>query len=321
MRHHGLKPVRAIAAASLVLGALIGPGALVASRAAPTQSELEAARARLDELRQEYENVSEEFRATRAELESIKMRMNATELTVRKLARGMINQQEHAVQLARELYKGGSAGDLEAVLSQKSLADIDAQLAYIESSQKTHSEFFEKLAADRADLELKLDELDEARAGAAAAEQRLADLRSDVEASMEAQRDEIAEIEAAIAEAERRREAREAAAAVAATEAAAAEAEEVAQQEIEPVASPPAPSGPYSANWDAIAQCESGGNWHIDSTYDGGLQFHPDTWLGYGGGRYARYAYQASREQQIAIAERVLADQGPSAWPNCFVAA
>jgi hypothetical protein len=73
-----------------------------------------------------------------------------------------------------------------------------------------------------------------------------------------------------------------------------------------------------SVNWDAIAQCESGGNWALDSTYDGGLQFHPSTWLGYGGGRYARYAWQASREQQIAIAERVLAAQGPSAWPHCF---
>ena len=64
--------------------------------------------------------------------------------------------------------------------------------------------------------------------------------------------------------------------------------------------------------------CESGGNWHLDSTYDGGLQFHPSTWLGYGGGVYAEYAWQASREQQIAIGEKVLAGQGPGAWPHCF---
>ncbi len=64
--------------------------------------------------------------------------------------------------------------------------------------------------------------------------------------------------------------------------------------------------------------CESGQRWHLDSTYDGGLQFHPDTWLAYGGGQYARYAWQATREQQIAIAERVLKGQGPGAWPNCF---
>ena len=82
-----------------------------------------------------------------------------------------------------------------------------------------------------------------------------------------------------------------------------------------------APASASEYDWTAVAQCESGGNWHINSTYDGGLQFHPNTWLAYGGGRYARYAYQATREQQIAIAEKVLAGQGPGAWPNCFVPA
>lgn len=74
----------------------------------------------------------------------------------------------------------------------------------------------------------------------------------------------------------------------------------------------------YSADWEAISMCESSGRWHIDSTYDGGLQFHPDTWLGFGGGEFARYAWQATKWQQIAIAERVLVVQGPQAWPNCF---
>lgn len=72
-----------------------------------------------------------------------------------------------------------------------------------------------------------------------------------------------------------------------------------------------------SVNWDAIAACESGGNWSINSTYDGGLQFHPDTWTGYGGNEFAPYAYQATREQQIVVAERVLAGQGIGAWPHC----
>jgi hypothetical protein len=72
------------------------------------------------------------------------------------------------------------------------------------------------------------------------------------------------------------------------------------------------------ADWIAIARCESGLRWHLDSTYDGGLQFHPMTWLGYGGGKYSRYAWQASPAEQIAIGERVLDDQGPGAWPNCF---
>jgi hypothetical protein len=74
-----------------------------------------------------------------------------------------------------------------------------------------------------------------------------------------------------------------------------------------------------SVNWDAIAQCESGGNWSINTGngFSGGLQFTPGTWAGYGGGQYAANAHQASREQQIAVAERVLKGQGIGAWPVC----
>jgi hypothetical protein len=77
----------------------------------------------------------------------------------------------------------------------------------------------------------------------------------------------------------------------------------------------------YSADWAAVAMCESTGRWHINvGLFDGGLQFLPSTWWGFGGGEYAQYAYQATKRQQIDIAERVLAVQGPNAWPNCFKA-
>lgn len=72
-------------------------------------------------------------------------------------------------------------------------------------------------------------------------------------------------------------------------------------------------------NWDAVAACESGGNWAINTGngYYGGVQFSPSTWSGYGGGEYAATADQATREQQIVIAERVLEGQGIGAWPTC----
>jgi len=75
--------------------------------------------------------------------------------------------------------------------------------------------------------------------------------------------------------------------------------------------------------WDAVAQCESGGNWAINTgnSFYGGLQFTRSTWLGYGGGAYAPTANLASREQQISIAQRTLAGQGPGAWPVCGVKA
>jgi resuscitation-promoting factor RpfA len=77
--------------------------------------------------------------------------------------------------------------------------------------------------------------------------------------------------------------------------------------------------GADAATWDRLAQCESGGNWSINTGngYFGGLQFHPATWRGHGGGEFASSAHQATREQQITVAERVLATQGWGAWPAC----
>jgi Transglycosylase-like domain len=76
-----------------------------------------------------------------------------------------------------------------------------------------------------------------------------------------------------------------------------------------------------SVNWDAIAQCESGGNWQagdgLGPDVTGGLQIATSTWLSNGGGQYASKAMYATREQQIAVAERVLATQGIGAWPYC----
>ncbi|MEJ8668717.1 transglycosylase family protein [Streptomyces sp. MS1.AVA.1] len=74
-----------------------------------------------------------------------------------------------------------------------------------------------------------------------------------------------------------------------------------------------------SGVWDRIAQCESGGNWHISTGngYYGGLQFAASTWRAYGGTAYAPTADQASRDQQIAVATKVQRAQGWGAWPTC----
>ncbi|MET8877426.1 transglycosylase family protein [Nocardia sp. NPDC004604] len=69
-------------------------------------------------------------------------------------------------------------------------------------------------------------------------------------------------------------------------------------------------------NWDGVAQCESGGNWGINTGngYYGGLQFSQSTWAANGG---AGSANHASKEEQIRVAENVLATQGAGAWPVC----
>ncbi|HEX4722905.1 MAG TPA: transglycosylase family protein [Pseudonocardiaceae bacterium] len=76
------------------------------------------------------------------------------------------------------------------------------------------------------------------------------------------------------------------------------------------------PANASSVNWDAIAKCEAGGNWatNTGNGFYGGLQFTLGTWRANGG---VGMPQNASREEQIAVAERVLATQGIHAWPVC----
>ncbi|MFJ9340069.1 transglycosylase family protein [Streptomyces sp. NPDC101733] len=82
-----------------------------------------------------------------------------------------------------------------------------------------------------------------------------------------------------------------------------------------------AASAATASEWDKVASCEAGGNWSINTGngYYGGLQFSSSTWAAYGGKAYASQANQASKSQQIAIAEKVLKGQGKGAWPSCGV--
>jgi hypothetical protein len=116
------------------------------------------------------------------------------------------------------------------------------------------------------------------------------------------------------------------------------------EPEPAPQAQEAAPEPPVAAPsrnvWDNLADCESGNwvnggasfetgsarwSWGAPNTippwgtsiHHGGLQFHPGTWDAYKLEGYSQYAFQASREQQIAVAERVLAVQGWGAWPTC----
>ncbi|GAA4879857.1 transglycosylase family protein [Kitasatospora terrestris] len=88
------------------------------------------------------------------------------------------------------------------------------------------------------------------------------------------------------------------------------------------VAATSASAAPVST-WDKVAQCESTGDWSINTGngFYGGLQFTSSTWAAYGGTQYAPQANQATKAQQISVAEKVLADQGPGAWPVCSVQA
>ncbi|MHC3475120.1 transglycosylase family protein [Streptomyces sp. 7R007] len=99
---------------------------------------------------------------------------------------------------------------------------------------------------------------------------------------------------------------------------------------VAPAAPPPPAPGPVPVRapydcpkdrspWDCVADCESGGHWDADTGngFYGGLQFRQATWEEFGGLAYAPRADLATRKQQIAVAEQVLAAQGWQAWPVC----
>ena len=73
------------------------------------------------------------------------------------------------------------------------------------------------------------------------------------------------------------------------------------------------------SRWDQLAQCESGGDWSINTGngFSGGVQFLKSTWLAMGGGEFAPDAYLASKAEQIIVAERLVAVSGWGAWPGC----
>jgi hypothetical protein len=96
----------------------------------------------------------------------------------------------------------------------------------------------------------------------------------------------------------------------------------IAPKIVQPAVEPNYDAGDGS-RWDQLAQCEAGGNWatNTGNGFGGGLQFMHQksysTWLSYGGGEFAPHPWEASREQQIVIAERVLEGSGWKAWPGC----
>ncbi|MDQ5873845.1 MAG: NlpC/P60 family protein [Actinomycetota bacterium] len=231
----------------LCLGAL-APGSQLRSNAAPTPSELRAAEERLHQLEREFELVVERYNLVRERLQSIQVRIGGNEIIARRLSGRLGSTEDSAAAVAEQLYKSGTTGALEVVLSSSSLDDIQSRLQYLQSSQEAQTEVFERLSVDRAQLDAALAQLEKDRAEALESQQELDSLRSEIEDKVATQRAEIVEINAAIERAERRREAREAARAAAAAEAArAAEAAaaEAATQSPEPdvsIAPAPAPS-------------------------------------------------------------------------------
>lgn len=85
------------------------------------------------------------------------------------------------------------------------------------------------------------------------------------------------------------------------------------------VVTAPAANAATMHTWNRLAHCESSGRWHINTGngYYGGLQISPSTWRAYHGKRFAPLPHQATKRQQIWVAERIKRGQGWRAWPVC----
>jgi cell wall-associated NlpC family hydrolase len=217
----------------------------VPSMAAPSQSQLADAKARLNQLEADFELAVEHYDAVHQRLTLIRSEMARTEVVVTQIRKRIRSRMGTAVALARELYMSGQAGALEAVLSSTDLSEIESRLHYLQSSEQQQTQVFERLAVDRQTLNQKLSELSAARAKAAADQGQLAQLKTSIQSKVASQQGTIARLNREIAAAARRAAARARAQKIAqqqANRAAAFAAQRAAT--AAPPAAPSTPSGP-----------------------------------------------------------------------------
>ena len=193
---------RGIAAFSLVALALTAIAGTL--HAAPNPPDLEAARERLMELERDFQLVSEEYNKVHDKLIAIQAEMAEQRLIIDEIQSRMSKRRSAAVRVATELYMSDPAATtLVAVLSAESLAEIETRLQYLKASQTSQSQVFERLEVDQVMLEESLSILEEDRVRALAAEEKLDGLRTNIEAKVEDQKDEVARLNAAIERARR----------------------------------------------------------------------------------------------------------------------
>ncbi|HEY7873658.1 MAG TPA: NlpC/P60 family protein [Actinomycetota bacterium] len=191
----------ALLAALLVIPSFVGTTA--SSFAAPSRSDVAAAEDRLEEIMDRESAVAEDLNQTQVRLDEIEKRMAVTSLEVDRIQKRIGDKVDAAETLAAELYKGGSAVTIEAVLAAEDLNDIESRIEYLQASQDSQLEVFERLAVDKQVLNEKLAQLDADKQQALEEEDRLADLEADLESQVADQKDEVERLSDLLARAER----------------------------------------------------------------------------------------------------------------------
>jgi peptidoglycan hydrolase CwlO-like protein len=259
--------------------------------------------------------------ALEAEVGLLRAELHEVEVAENRLIRSILALEEHQrvlwahLQDARRVladraaaaYQVGPAATLEILLSVTSPSELASAQAYTQRAFGSDTQLIHSVEQARVEAETNAKYLREQRRSLEAEARRVQSLIDGISAR-------LTEAEAVAAEAnlvveqlhERKREIEEA-----------ARRQAMRQALLDQAAH----GGPYHADWDAIAQCEASGNWaaNTGNGYWGGLQFHPSTWYAYGGGAFdGKGPFPYGRSEQIVVGERVLASQGPGAWPHCF---
>ena len=203
MSTHRGKLTRVISAVCAVIAATLA-FSVTSGYAAPSRSELDAARNRLMSLEREFEIVVERYNLVHERLTSLQVRIARSELEVRDLEQRMRVRRSAAIDLATELYKNGRAIQLEGVLSADSLVDLDTRIGYLKTSASAQAQVFERLSIDRTVLDKRIEELDRQRSQALAAQQIVEGLRVRIEAKIADQEGEVGRLRAQIEAAELR---------------------------------------------------------------------------------------------------------------------
>jgi Transglycosylase-like domain len=267
-------------------------------------TQLGAARAGVDDANARVARALEQVQAHQQAYDAAQANAQLADVAAQQAATESAGARDAVARFARESYMGGSTSPvLESLLTAGSPAEMVERAALLEAAGNHRSAVLTVATA--------------AQGRAVEAQVAAQNALAEAQRSQQAARDALASAETARASAAQQ---------VADLQTAQTAMQARLQQVRAALVTPPRPTtlaSPSSVastrDWDAVARCESGGRWSVNTGngYYGGLQFSPSTWLAFGGGAYAPRADLATKSQQIAIAEKVLAVQGPRAWPTC----
>ena len=271
---------------------------------------VDAARAEAAALRTRYEGALAGYQSARAAADG-------AQVAAQQVQAELAAARSAVVAFARSSYMTGAAAPgLQAVLTSADPGQMLERAALLEAVGSRSSDVLTEVAAVQGQVDGAATVAQAALAEATALEQQAAAaLASAEQVESEARRSAAAFEAQQVAVQARLQDART----------------RLVQLQRPPASTPkvaaPRPSSPVPGpapvgaehDWTRVAQCESSGNWSINTGngYYGGLQFSPSTWASFGGLAYAPRADLATKAQQIAVAEKVLAVQGPRAWPTC----